>query len=122
MRFLLYELILKEERALTEDILTKAKPPVKEDVVYVYAVVEGWKNGALMREEYFKAFYPMSIAGQEWRAISWTTAASIVSVIEMVGNGELPQQGFVKQEDIQLNKFYQTENGKRFLILQKTAQ
>jgi saccharopine dehydrogenase-like NADP-dependent oxidoreductase len=114
MRFLLYELIMKEDRALTEDILTKAKPPVKEDVVYVYAVVEGWKQGALKREEYFNAFYPTTIAGQEWRAISWTTAASIAAVVEMVATNELPQQGFVKQEDIPLHKFYQTHNGKRF--------
>lgn len=118
MRFLLYELILKEDRALAESILTKAKPPVKEDVVYVYAVVEGWKQGALMREEYFKAFYPMHIAGKEWRAISWTTAASICAVVEMVVLGELPQQGFVKQEEIELQKFYQTHNGSRFTILQ----
>lgn len=118
MRFLLYELILKEQRALTEDILTKAKPPVKEDVVYVYAVVEGWKHGILSREEYFKAFYPMTIAGKEWRAISWTTAASIVAVIEMVAKGELRQQGFVKQENISLEKFYATENGIRYNILQ----
>lgn len=118
MRFLLYELILKEERALAENILTKAKPPVKEDVVYVYAVVEGWKQGMLKREEYFKSFYPMNISGQEWRAISWTTAASIVAVVEMVANGELPQQGFVKQEDISLTKFYETQNGKRYCILQ----
>lgn len=118
MRFLLYELILKEERALAEDILTKAKPPVKEDVVYVYAVAEGWKDGSLMREEYFKAFYPMHINGKEWRAISWTTAASVVAVVEMVANGELPQQGFVKQEDIPLNKFYQTHNGSKYTIYQ----
>lgn len=118
MRFLLYELILKENRTLTEDILTKAKPPVKEDVVYVYAVVEGWKNEALIREEYFKAFYPMQIAGQEWRAISWTTATSIAAVVEMVANGKLPQHGFVKQEEIPLRGFYETENGKRYGILQ----
>ena len=45
MRFLLYELILKNKRELIEQILTEAKPPVQEDVVYVYAVVEGWKEG-----------------------------------------------------------------------------
>ena len=122
MRFLLYELILKEDRALTEDILTKAKPPVREDVVYVYAVMEGWKNAMLVREEYFRAFYPMTITGREWRAISWTTAASIVAVIEMVANGQLPQQGFVKQEDISLEKFYQTKNGKKFTISNQEKQ
>ncbi|GEO11387.1 saccharopine dehydrogenase C-terminal domain-containing protein [Segetibacter aerophilus] len=118
MRFLLYELIMKEDRALTEDILTKAKPPVKEDVVYVYAVVEGWKQGVLKREEYFKAFYPMTIGEQEWRAISWTTAASIAAVVEMVATNDLPGQGFVKQEDIPLEKFYQTLNGNKYTLAQ----
>src|SRR4051812_46846070 len=118
MRFLLYELILKDQRGLTEEILTKAKPPVKEDIVYVYAVVEGWKQETLKREEYFKCFYPASLAGQEWRAISWTTAASVAAVVEMVSRGELPSQGFVKQEEISWNKFYQTVNGKRFLSFQ----
>lgn len=118
MRFFLYELILKEKRKLAEDLLTKAKPPVKEDVVYVYAVVEGWKHGVLLREEYFRSFYPVVIADQEWRAISWTTAASVVAVIEMVAKGSLPHQGFVKQECISLHRFYETENGKRFRHLQ----
>ena len=111
MRFLLYELILKEERALAEDILTKAKPPVKEDVVYVYAVVEGWKNEVLQREEYYQAFYPVTINGKEWRAISWTTAASVAAVVELVAKNILPQQGFIKQENIPFDAFLKTKWG-----------
>lgn len=118
MRFLLYELILKEKRSLVEEILTKAKPPVREDVVYVYAVVEGWNNDELTREEYFKAFYPITIGGKEWRAISWTTAASVSAVVEMVAAGLLPQSGFVKQEDILLKDFLQTKNGSRYHLTQ----
>lgn len=116
MRFLLYELIMKEDRALTESILTKAKPPVAEDVVYVYNVVEGWKEGEIYREEYYKAFYPITINGVKWRAISWTTGASVAAVVEMVAAQLLPQKGFVRQEEIPLEEFYKTTNGKRFLI------
>lgn len=111
MRFLLYELILKNKRELIEQILTEAKPPVQEDVVYVYAVVEGWKDGQLAREEFYEAYHPIEIDGQHWRAISWTTAASIAAVVEMVANGSLPQRGFIKQEDISLEKYLETENG-----------
>jgi saccharopine dehydrogenase-like NADP-dependent oxidoreductase len=111
MRFLLYELILKDQRELTEKILTEAKPPVREDVVYVYAVVEGWKGSELAREEFYHAYHPKMIHGKEWRAISWTTAASIAAVIEMVANGDLPQKGFIKQEEIPFNKFLKTQNG-----------
>ena len=114
MRFLMYELIMKEDKALLEDILKKAKPPVKEDVVYVYAVVEGWQEERLFRNEYFKAFHPIEIEGQHWRAISWTTAASIAAVVEMVASGQLPDKGFIKQEEIPFDAFLQTKNGKLF--------
>lgn len=111
MRFLLYELILKEKRQLVEQILTEAKPPVREDVVYVYAVVEGWKGAELAREEFYNAYHPVVINGKEWRAISWTTAASVAAVVEMVANGDLPQRGFIKQEEIPFNAFCKTKNG-----------
>lgn len=112
MKFLLYELILKEKRELVEKILTEAKPPVQEDVVYVYAVVEGWKGEEIAREEFYEAYYPIEIDGQHWRAISWTTAASIAAVIEMVADGKLPQKGFIKQEEIDFDAYLSTENGK----------
>jgi saccharopine dehydrogenase-like NADP-dependent oxidoreductase len=111
MRFMLYELILKKQRELIEKILTEAKPPVQEDVVYVYAVVEGWKGDHLEREEFYRAYHPIEIDGQHWRAISWTTAASIAAVVEMVAAGTLPRQGFIRQEDIPLPEFLETVNG-----------
>jgi saccharopine dehydrogenase-like NADP-dependent oxidoreductase len=114
MKFLLYELILKNKRELIEEILTEAKPPVQEDVVYVYAVVEGWKNQTLEREEFYRAYSPKNIDSKHWRAISWTTAASIVAVVEMVADGKLPQTGFIKQEEIDFEKFLETETGKFF--------
>jgi len=114
MKFLIQELILKEDKALLSKILENAKPPVREDVVYVYAVVEGWKKDKLFRNEYYRAFSPIDIGGQEWRAISWTTAASIAAVIEMVNEGSLPNKGFIKQEDISFDVFLQTDNGQFF--------
>ena len=114
MRFLMYELVMKSDKKALEAILTNAKPPVQEDVVYVYAVVEGWKQEAINREEYFKAFYPIEIDGNHWRAISWTTAASIAAVVEMVANGSLAQKGFIKQEEIDFEAFLKTNNGQYF--------
>ena len=112
--FLMYELILKEDKQLLEKILSEAKPPVEEDVVYVYAVVEGWKNDKLLRDEYFNAFYPIEIDGITWRAISWTTAAAIAAVVELVASGQLAERGFLKQEDIPLEAFLATQNGAYF--------
>ena len=115
MKFLLYELIMKDDRQQLEQILTNAKPPVQEDVVYVYAVVEGWKNGKIKREEYYRPFQPIIIDGEHWRAISWTTAASIAAVVEMVAQKTLPTSGFIKQEEISFEAFLETTNGKFFL-------
>lgn len=114
MRFLMYELIMKENTDQLEEILKTAKPPVKEDVVYVYAVVEGWEKERLFRNEYFKKFHPIEIGGRQWRAISWTTAASLAAVVEMVANGDLPNQGFIKQEEIAFDAFLETKNGAYF--------
>ncbi|MEM7164073.1 MAG: saccharopine dehydrogenase C-terminal domain-containing protein [Planctomycetota bacterium] len=111
MRFFFQELHMKENRKLAGEILTNAKPPVNDDVVYVHAAVEGNQKGRLFREEFVKAYYPLEIAGRMWRAISWTTAASVCAVVEMVSNGTLPQQGFLKQEDIPLEQFLQTTTG-----------
>jgi saccharopine dehydrogenase-like NADP-dependent oxidoreductase len=114
MKFLLYELILKDKRSELEQILTEAKPPVQEDIVYIYAVVEGWSNGRINREEYFRAFMPIDIDGVSWRAISWTTSASIAAVVEMVVDGLLPNKGFIKQEEIAFEAFVKTSNGMFF--------
>lgn len=121
MRFLMYELILKEQKAVLEQILTEAKPPVKEDVVYVYAVVEGWLNNQLKREEFYRAYHPVTIHGKQWRAISWTTAASVASAVEMVANGTLPQKGFIRQENIPFVKFMNTKWGNLFNENKKEA-
>jgi len=122
MRFLMYELILKDKRELLEQILTEAKPPVGEDVVYVYAVVEGWLGKVLKREEFYRAYHPALIHGRKWRAISWTTAASVAAVVELVASGMLPQQGFVRQEDISLEDFSATKWGSLYAIEQNQLQ
>jgi saccharopine dehydrogenase-like NADP-dependent oxidoreductase len=114
MKFLIYELIMKDDREQLEKILTNAKPPVQDDVVYVYAVVEGWKNDKINREEYYRAFNPIEIDGQKWRAISWTTAAGITGVIELVAEKKVPQKGFVKQEDISFTDLLGTSMGGLF--------
>ena len=114
MRFLMYELIMKDDFETLERVLTNAKPPVEEDVVYVYAVVEGWKVDKIARAEYWKAFYPIEIGGHKWRAISWTTAAAIAATVEMVADNKLPQKGFIKQEDIDYKTFLETPSGKLY--------
>jgi len=53
----------------------------------------------------------MLIGGQGWRAISWTTAASVAAVVELVAGGGLIGRGFLKQEDIPLEALLGTSSG-----------
>ena len=92
-----------------------AKPPVKEDVVYVHAAVEGWRDGKLGRKEFVRSYLPREIAGRTWKAISWTTAGSACAVVEMVARGNLPDHGFLKQESIPSDKFFNTPTGSFFI-------
>lgn len=111
MRFLLNELYLRDQRELAGKLLKNALPAVDEDVVFVHAAVEGQKGGRLCRDEYVRAYPAMQLEGRSWRAISWTTAASLCAVVELVAAGVLPQRGFIKQEEIPFDKFLATHNG-----------
>ena len=114
MNFFFHELLMREDRAEAGRILTNAKPPVDEDVVYVHAAAEGWQDDKLRRQEFVRAYYPLEIAGKQRTAIAWTTAASVVAVIEMVRGGQLPQQGFLKQEEIPLAPYLATRTGRHY--------
>jgi saccharopine dehydrogenase-like NADP-dependent oxidoreductase len=114
MNFFFHELLMRTDRQRAGEILVNAKPPVTEDVVYIHVSVEGWKKQALSRDEFVRAYYPVEIAGNRWRAISWTTAASLCAVVEMVSDGVLPQKGFLKQESIPLDAFLKTANGRLY--------
>ena len=114
MNFFLHELLMREDRAVAGEILVHAKPPVSEDVVFVHASVEGWKDGNLSRKEFVRTYTPAKIAGNRRRTIAWTTAASISAVLELVSNGSLIEQGFLKQEEIPLEAFLATSNGRLF--------
>ena len=124
MRFFFDELGLRDRRELAGEILVNAKPPVDDDVVYLHAAVEGLASGIgdtaagqLTRKQYVRAYQPLIINGRLWRAISWTTAASAVAVVEPVAAGKLPATGFIQQEDIPFQALLETKNGARFAEL-----
>ncbi len=124
MRFFFDELNLRERRELAGEILVNAKPPVDDDVVYLHAAVEGTTNGVgdtaagqVTRKQYVRAYQPLEINGRTWRAISWTTAASAVAVVELVAEGRLPSTGFIPQESIRLADLLTTTSGARFAAL-----
>ncbi len=111
MNFFFHELLMRENREKAGEILVNAKPPVDQDIVYVHVAAEGLIDGKLSRKEFVNGYKPLMIAGESRTAIAWTTAGSVVSVIELVREGKLPSKGFLKQEDIPLDALLSTRTG-----------
>jgi saccharopine dehydrogenase-like NADP-dependent oxidoreductase len=115
MRFFFDELHMRQDRELAGRILVKAKPPVDDDLVYLYAAVEGDRCGVLVREQLVRTYRPVAVAGRRWRAISWTTAASVCATVELVARQQLPRRGFVRQEQVDLDAMMATVTGQMFV-------
>ncbi len=114
MNFFFHELLMRERRELAADILTNAKPPVSDDIVYVHVSSEGTIDGKLRRVEFVRSYRPRQVAGAQSSAIAWTTAGSVAAVIELVRTGDLPQQGLLRQEQVPLDRFLATPTGRLF--------
>ena len=111
MNFFFHELLMREQRLEAGKILVHAKPPVKDDVVYVHVASEGTIDARMQRKEFVRTYRPIEIAGKQQTAIAWTTAGSVVAIIEMVRAGKLPLCGFLKQESVLLKDFLATKTG-----------
>ena len=114
MRLLLEELRFKHDPDALVPLLADALPPNDQDRVLIHASVQGVSNERLQTKEIVADYWPIEIAGRTRTAITWTTAAAIVAVVEMVGKNLLPQRGFVKQESIPLEQFLKTSTGRLF--------
>ena len=114
MKLFLYDLQMKNDRKLAKDILNNALPLVDDDIVLVYAAVEGKIDGQLRRKEFSESYRNVEIDGKDWRAISWTTACSISTVVDLVSEGKLKKKGFVKQEEIPYEQFIKSHFGSMY--------
>lgn len=114
MRLLLEELRYRNDPDALVRLLADALPPNDQDRVLIHASVQGVAGGRLQTQEIVADYWPMEIAGRLRTAITWTTAASIVAVMELVSEQLLPQKGFVKQEDIPLDLFLKTSTGRLY--------
>jgi len=87
---------------------------VNDDIVYVHPSSGGLPDAHLQCREFVHAYRPIELVGGVQTAIAWATSASAVAVIELVRDRVLPQQRFLKQEEIPLSKFLATATGRLF--------
>jgi saccharopine dehydrogenase-like NADP-dependent oxidoreductase len=114
IRFLCNDLRLSERRKLFEDVLEHAVPITSQDVVLIFVTVSGLQNGRLVQETYTRKVYHGRIGGMELSAIQITTAAGVCAMLDLQRQGQLPETGFVKQEDVPLQMFLKNRFGKYY--------
>ena len=114
MKMLLHDLRLRDRQPLLKEIFESAIPITYQDVVLVFINVTGKKNGQLVQETYANKIYSQTINGQLWSAIQITTAAGICAVLDLLAEGKLPQQGFVRQEDVSFEDFINNRFGRYY--------
>jgi saccharopine dehydrogenase-like NADP-dependent oxidoreductase len=121
MKALLNDLGLRHRRDVLKDIMEHALPTTLQDVVIVFVTVSGWKAGRLVQETYVNKVYAAPLGGHMRSAIQITTAAGICSVLDMLAAGDLPQSGFIRQEDIALDAFLANRFGRLYLAEQASV-
>ncbi len=103
---------IKRKNFLTGADLTEAKPPVSDDVVYVYAVVEGWDEKNQLKEKSFIAPITRlkSMAENGARFPGQPLLPSLLW-LELVASKKIQTKGFVRQEEIPFDLFTSTKWG-----------
>jgi saccharopine dehydrogenase-like NADP-dependent oxidoreductase len=89
-------------------------PQTLQDVVIIYAAVNGMQDGELREENYVNKIYPQVVAGRLWSAIQVTTAAGVCSVIDIVLADPTHYRGFVAQEQFRLQDILENRFGRHF--------
>ena len=115
MLFLLDELRLRERRQLLKEILENALPRTLQDVVVVFCTATGQRDGQMVQLWDARKIYHQTHGDEVWSAIQITTAASICAVLDLHVNGELPHTGFVRQEQVDFEKFLANRFGKQYV-------
>lgn len=116
MKALLNDLRLRDRRHLLKDILEQALPATLQDVVIVFVTVSGQRGGRLMQETYAHKVYSHRVGGVLRSAIQITTASGICAVLDLLAEGRLPAQGFIRQEDISLDTFLDNRFGRAYAM------
>ena len=114
MKFLIEELRLGECRKPLKEILERAVPVTFQDIVVTFCTVVGSRNGQLVQITDGRKVHHQDIGGRPWSAIQITTAASACAVLDLFVAGQLPQRGFVRQEQVDFDTFIANRFGKHF--------
>ena len=114
MKLLLEELQLNQDTETLKSILRKSIPSTMQDVVLVFVTVSGLRQGKLVQEVFARKIFADRDEKSPLSAIQITTAAGVCAAIDLFREGQLPQQGFIRQEQVALPAFLANRFGSAY--------
>ena len=114
VKMLVRDLRLGMRCEILKDVLETAIPITYQDVVLIFVTVSGWMEGRLTQESYAKKIYSQTVGDRLMSAIQVTTATGICAMCDLLVQGKLPQEGFVRQEEAKLSDFLSNRFGRYY--------
>jgi saccharopine dehydrogenase (NAD+, L-lysine-forming) len=114
IKFLLEDLRLSTDRDTLKSIMRRAVPSTSQDVVLIFVTVTGIRDGQLVQDVFTRKIFAKTVCGVPMSAIQITTAGAMCAVLDLFREGKLPQQGFVRQEQVSLRDFLANRFGQLY--------
>ncbi len=114
MKMLLEDLQLNQDTETLKEIMRRAIPSTMQDVVLVFVTVSGMRGGALVQEVFARKIFADRNEAAPLSAIQITTAAGVCAAVDLFREGQLPQRGFIRQEQVELPAFLANRFGSAY--------
>lgn len=114
MKVLLEELQMKNDPDTLKTILRRALPATMQDVVLVFVMVSGERDGKFQQEVFSRKIFADRTPGAALSAIQITTAAGLCAALDLFRLGRLPSSGFIRQEQVALPEFLANRFGRAY--------
>ena len=114
MRFLLNDLKMTDNREQLGEIFDRCLPTTFQDQIVIFVSASGQFRGRYTERTYARTVYHQEIDGKNWSGIQITTAAGVCAVLDLLMSGKLPNEGFVKQEQIRYEDFIDNRFGRYY--------
>lgn len=114
IRFLYNDLKMNDDRENLRVIFERSLPGTFQDVVVIFVSAVGKQDGYYVERTYARAVHHQHLQGENWSAIQITTASGITAVLDLLLEGQTPQKGFVRQEDVSYQQFISNRFGKYY--------
>ncbi|MEZ5963616.1 MAG: saccharopine dehydrogenase C-terminal domain-containing protein [Planctomycetota bacterium] len=114
VKFLLHDLQMRDHQEQLARIFERCLPTTFQDQIVIFVSATGTYRGRLTERTYARTVLHQRIDDQNWSGIQITTAAGVCTVLDLLMTGKLPNQGFVRQEQVDYVDFVENRFGRYY--------